>query len=143
MRSVALLAALVAFPAAAESWLVGTVGSYHVERKDYCEVNSGVGFEHGDRVRFVAGTYHNSLCDTSNYVGVAWFPLQSANWRLGTALLAITGYDKGERSERATIAPLPTLAYEGRRFGANLILIPPYDDFKGALGLQIKWRFGS
>ena len=60
MRSAifALLLAYSVFANADQLWLVGTIGSYHVERKDYCEWNPGVGFEYGgEQVRFVAGTY--------------------------------------------------------------------------------------
>jgi hypothetical protein len=128
----------------AETFLTASVASYHFKRADYCEVNPGIGFEHGsDKWRFVAGTYQNSLCNPSNYIGVSYSPLKLGNWRIGTALLAITGYEeeKKKRGERVVIAPLPLLSYEGQTFGFNLVVIPPYDDFRGALGLQAKVRF--
>jgi hypothetical protein len=61
--------------------------------------------------------------------------------KFGTALLAITGYEKSKRGTEAVIAPLPFVSWEGKQFGVNVALIPPYDDFKGALGLQVKVRF--
>jgi hypothetical protein len=139
-----LLATLLLLPAvaSAETWLVGTIGSYHLERdKQYCEVNPGVGIEHGDKYRFVAGTYHNSLCQNSNYVGISATFVEVIGLKFGTALLAITGYQKTKRGSEAVFAPLPFVSWEGKRLGVNVALIPPYDDFKGALGLQLKVRF--
>ena len=126
----------------ADTWLVASIGSYHVQRdKQYCELNPGVGIEHGDKWRLLAGTYHNSLCATSNYAGVSYTFVEAWGLKFGTALLAITGYEKSKRGTEAVIAPLPFVSLEGKRLGANLVLIPPYDDFKGALGLQVKVRF--
>ena len=133
------------WPVKAESFLVASVGSYHFKRKDYCEVNPGVGFEHSilKDTRLVAGTYQNSLCNPSNYIGLSWAPLRFENWRLGVAAIAITGYedDKKKRADKVIVVPLPTLSYEGRRWGANLVVIPPYEDFRGGGGLQLKVRF--
>jgi hypothetical protein len=126
----------------ADTWLVASIGSYHVQRdKQYCEMNPGVGIEHGDKWRLVAGTYHNSLCATSNYAGVSYTAAEALGLKWGLALLAITGYEKSKRGTEAVIAPLPFVAWEGKQFGVNVALIPPYDDFKGALGLQVKVRF--
>lgn len=149
MRSAlfALLLAYSVFANADQLWAVGTVGSHHFERKNYCEANMGVGFEYGgDTYRFVAGTYHNSLCYNSNYIGLAWSPLRFADWRVGTAFLAVTGYKvkldrQGKFSDDAAFAPLPFVSYERKNFGANFLIVPPYDEFKGAIALQIKWKF--
>jgi hypothetical protein len=127
----------------AETFLVATIGSHHFDRdKGYCELNPGIGFEHGSRTtRLVAGVYQNSLCLPSQYVGVSWSPLVSGAWSAGVALIAVTGYEKNKRGTEALLAPLPTISYEGRNFGVNFIVIPPYDDFSGAIGLQLKVRF--
>lgn len=126
----------------AETWLTASIGSYHLQRdKEYCEMNPGVGIEHGDRLRLLAGTYHNSLCQTSNYAGVSYTFTEVFGLKLGTAVLAITGYQKSKRGSEAVIAPLPFVAWEGKTLGANLVVIPPYDDFRGCLGFQIKVRF--
>lgn len=129
----------------AESWLVASIASYHVKRGDYCEVNPGIGFEQSilKDTRLVAGTYQNSLCHPSNYIGVSWTPFTFANWRGGAAFIAITGYEenKAKRGSKVLFAPLPTLSYEGARWGANFIILPPYREFHGALGLQVKFRF--
>ena len=129
----------------AETWLSASIASYHIKRGDYCEVNPGIGFEYGlsKTTRFVAGTYQNSLCNVSNYIGVTWVPLQFGNWRLGVATIAITGYenDKKKKGDEVIFAPLPMVSYEGRRFGINLAVIPPYDEFDGAIGAQLKVRF--
>ena len=130
----------------AETWLSASIASYHIKRGDYCEVNPGIGFEQSifKDTRFVAGTYQNSLCNVSNYVGLSWAPLKFGNWRLGVATIAITGYEddkKKKKGDEVIFAPLPMLSYEGRRFGINLAVIPPYADFGGAIGLQGKVRF--
>ena len=142
MRS--LLAAILLIPSLvyADTWLVASIGSYHVQRdRQYCELNPGVGIEHGDRWRLVAGTYHNSLCATSNYAGVSYTFAEVWSLKFGTALLAITGYEKSKRGTEAVIAPLPFVAWEGKRLGVNVALIPPYDGFRGAIGIQAKVRF--
>jgi hypothetical protein len=48
--------------------------------------------------------------------------------------VAFTGY-----LDRPVLAVLAVAAYEQRRWGVNLILIPPKDLFSGALALQLKW----
>ena len=150
MRSAlfALLLAYSVFANADQLWAVGTVGSYHVENNGYCQFNPGVGVEYGgEKVRFVAGTYQNSLCYNSNYVGVSYAPLKLGNWKAGAALLGVTGYktkvDKhtGKFSDDPAFAPLPFISYERRHWGLNILVIPPFDDFAGALGFQAKFRF--
>jgi len=142
-----LLAVLLLVCSAAHAetvtFLTASLASYHFERqKGYCETNPGVGIEHGNEdLRFVAGTYHNSLCLPSDYIGVSWSFLKLGNVRLGMAGLAITGYQKNKRGTEAIYALLPVVAYEGKKWGANVIVIPPYDDFQGCLGFQVKWRF--
>jgi hypothetical protein len=147
-----LLAAFLAFipftVCADQLWAVGTVGSYHVENNGYCQFNPGVGVEYGgEKVRFVAGTYQNSLCYNSNYVGVSYAPLKLGDFKFGAALLGVTGYKvkvdrrSGKFSDDPAFAPLPFISYERRHFGVNVLVIPPFDDFSGALGFQIKFRF--
>ena len=142
MRLLLILGLVIPNLVYADTWLVASIGSYHVQRdKQYCEMNPGVGIEHGDKWRLVAGTYHNSLCTTSNYAGASYTFGEVWSLKFGTALLAITGYEKSKRGTEAVIAPLPFVSWERKRLGANLVLIPPYDDFRGAVGLQIKVRF--
>lgn len=142
-----LAALLLALSAAAhaQTWLTASLGSYHFARKDYCEVNPGVGFEHAIAadLRFIAGSYQNSYCRASSYLGASYVPLRLGAWRAGAALLAVTGYevDRKTKKDKLIIVPLPTLAYEGARLGVNLVMLPPREDFKGGIGLQLKVRF--
>ena len=150
MRSlVAILASIAAFCAsgmanAGETWGVASLFSYHVERsKDYCEVNPGAGFEHGGDVRLVAGVYQNSLCEVSTYAGFSWTPIKVWKLKAGVAVIALTGYEEDKRKEadKVAIVPLPVVTLEGSRWGVNLAVIPPYQDFKGAIGFQVKFAF--
>lgn len=99
-------------------------------------MNPGLGVEHGgETLRLIAGTYRNSLCEPSSYAGVSYAPLTWGNYRFGAASAAFTGYIH----DRAVLAVLAVAAYEEKRWGMNLILIPPKDLFSGALAFQLKW----
>lgn len=144
-----LLAVLLLWPqigAASETWLTASLGSYHFQRgQGYCEVNPGTGYERGERLRFVAGVFQNSNCRTSTYIGLSYSFVQWGSFSLGGALAAFTGYDKvskeKQREDKVIFAPLPVVSYEASRWGLNLIVLPPHDDFKGGVGVQVKWRF--
>lgn len=144
-----ILAALLICSSAAAladgTWLTASLGSYHVDRNDYCEINPGVGLEHGlgRDVRFITGSYQNSLCKPSSYLGASYMPLAlRGGLRAGAAVIAATGYqvDRDTKRDKPVFAVLPTLAYEGRRYGVNLVLMPPFDEFKGAIGVVVKLR---
>jgi hypothetical protein len=146
----ALIAALGLFGKlfAGETWLVGSVGSYHFEReKKYCEFNPGIGIEHAvaENTRVVVGQYTNSFCRPSAYLGVSYAALTYGHFKLGAAIIAVTGYEKtakkDNQAQEIMLAPLGVLAYERGRYGANIILAPPHGEFSGALGLQLKVRF--
>lgn len=98
-------------------------------------MNPGLGIEHGgEAFRLIAGAYRNSLCESSSYAGVSYAPLKRGHYRFGVAGAAFTGY-----LDRPVLAVLPVLAYEERRWGMNLIILPPWDLFSGAIALQLKW----
>ena len=148
MRSTIALLLLLPALACAETWLVGAVGSYHLERgKDYCEFNPGLGIEHdiAKNTRAVIGQYNNSFCLPSAYLGVSYSPLSYGNFKLGTALILVSGYDDGIKKKNeqqdVLLAPIGVLSYERGKYGANLVMVPPHGDFKGAIGLQLKVRF--
>jgi hypothetical protein len=165
MRTI-LAACLLSFCAAApaETWITASIASYHFDRKeveedDLCEVNPGIGAQHGTRrARLEFGTFQNSRCRPSMYFGGS---LRGKCWLLsrlqcGAALVAFTGYDEEKKSQdgtrrrenKALIAPLGLVAWEGRRYGLELVLMPPErlgrligrktdeDEFKGAVGLR-------
>jgi hypothetical protein len=146
----AILAVLLLAPmlAQADTWIVGSVGSYHMERgKDYCEFNPGLGVEHdiSKNTRAVIGQYNNSFCLPSAYLGVSYTPFSFGNFRLGSAFILVSGYDDGikkkNQQQDVLFAPLGVLAYERGKYGVNLIMVPPHGDFAGALGFQLKVRF--
>lgn len=130
--------------ALAQTWLTASLASYHFERRGYCEINPGIGLEHeiSRTARFLAGSYQNSFCRSSAYVGASYMPISFSGLRAGVALTGVTGYetDKNAKRDRMIWAALPAIAYEGKRRGVNLVLVPPYTDFKGAIGLQVKVR---
>jgi opacity protein-like surface antigen len=160
MRTPALfLAALgccaaLASPAAAQEsapqvqpqlWLNAGLFSYHFNRdRDYRERNWGLGAEAivaPDHV-LLLGTYLNSDNARSHYAGYQWRPLHwqplGVNVSAGLAVTAIDGYATTNNGDWF-LAPIPTLAIEGRRFGVNLILVP---NFKhgAALAAQLKLK---
>ena len=144
----AVLLSTITYSAHAETWLVASVGSYHLQRgKNYCEFNPGIGIEHGltDNVRAVVGQYNNSFCLPSAYLGISYAPFVLGNFHFGSAFIAVSGYGDGvkKKSEQQDIllAPLGVISYERSRYGVNLVLVPPHGDFRGAAGLQLKVRF--
>lgn len=126
-----------------QTWGVATVGSYHFDRSHgYCENNFGLGLEHGtSSVRFIAGTYMNSFCRSSNYLGVIVSPLEfqalGASVRLGAAIGGVTGY----YAKRAAFGAVPIIGIERGGYGANIMFVPPIGGVSGVVGLQFKARF--
>jgi hypothetical protein len=120
------------------AWITATLASYHLERPNgYEERNLGIGFEHAcGELRGVGGVYRNSNRRTSLYAGVTWLPLAWRELRAGAFAGVFSGYSESLLPAGAFVG-----AWEGRRYGVNLLLFPPYDDFKGVLVLQLKARF--
>ena len=145
MRSV-LLAALVLVSgiANAETWLVVSLASYHFKEREgtkgsYEQTNPGLGLEHvlSDKWRLGAGTYRSSIRTDASYVGAMYIPFGWSYLKFGIALGAVSGYE-------TNLTPLivPTLMVEGKRFGANLLFVPPVQKANGGgLGLQLKVKF--
>jgi hypothetical protein len=124
-------------------WLTATVRSHHMERgKGYEEQNMGVGIETdlSPRTRLALGFYRNSERRDSVYGAFVYCPVSVrwGNWRGCGMAGAVTGYND-------TVAPLAglVLSYEGREWGANLLLLPNKkgDLTEGVAALQIKRRF--
>jgi hypothetical protein len=127
--------AMVAIQGKTADWLTSTVRSYHMERKGYEEQNYGLGVETdvSQRTRLALGFYRNSERRDSLYGAVGW-----GNWRGCGMAGAVTGYND-------TVAPLAglVLSYEGREWGANLLLLPNKkgDLTEGVAALQLRRRF--
>jgi hypothetical protein len=128
-------------------WLNPGFFSYHFDRsKNLREDNWGVGVEAvlAPDHAVMAGNYINSDGERSRYAAYQWRPL---HWRpydidvsAGIALGAFDGYPK-VNDGGWWVAPLPLLAIEGRRLGANFSIVPTINDkLHGAVVLQIKLR---
>jgi hypothetical protein len=92
----------------------------------------------------MAGSFINSNRARTHFAGYEWRPL---HWQFsgvevgaGIAVGAFDGYPN-YRNGGWFVAPLPLLAIEGRRLGANIALIPTIANrFDGALAIQLKLR---
>lgn len=127
----------------ADEWVTATVRSYHMERgKGYEENNTGFGLETdvSPRIRLALGFYRNSDRSDSLYGAFVYCPVSVrwGNWRGCGMAGVVTGY-----SER--VAPLAgmVLSYEGKTWGANLLILPnKKGDFtEGVWALQAKRRW--
>lgn len=121
------------------AWFSATVASYHFERpNDYRERHLGIGFEHVcDDLRGFGGVIpENSNDDITLYAGAAWTPLAWRELHGGIFGGLFTGYSRAVLPAGGLIA-----AWDGRRYGANLLWFPPYDQHKGLLVLQLKRVF--
>jgi hypothetical protein len=138
-------------PASEESlpqvWLNPGIYSQHFDTSKGLR-NNNIGF--GAEVLLakdhllMAGSFINSNRARTHYAGYEWRPL---HWQLaglnvgaGIAVGAFDGYPN-YRDGAWFIAPLPLLYIEGKRFGANLALIPTIANrFDGAIAIQVKVR---
>lgn len=121
--------------------------SRHFERdKGFREDNWGVGAEavlKPDHA-VMAGNYLNSNGDRSNYLAYLWRPL---HWRpdgievsAGITIGAFDGYQNANNGGWYVV-PVPLLAVEGRRLGANFTIWPTIKDrVPGAIVVQLKLR---
>lgn len=129
---VVVLAAFVAFPAAAETkkWL--TLGfSKHVEDRRYCEVHPGVVVEKRyTYFRAFLGMHQNSYCEASAVAGAAWMPLTYQYVSAGITAMGLTGYQES----RVLFAGGLALSYDRKKEGADLVIVP------GHLTL-LRWRW--
>lgn len=126
-------------------WINAGLLSYHFDRdKDYREFNYGVGAEalfsrdHGA----MAGIVKNSESQTTRYLGYQYRPF---HWRpggvdvsAGLALALLDGYPS-MNGKGWFFAPLPMISVEGKRLGANFILIPNLKH-GGAVAMQLKLK---
>lgn len=138
--TILLLFILETHARAEEWWGVANLTSYHIRDADkHNQKNFGLGVEFSTnvpRLSGVAGFYDNSFNRESVYFGVAWTPLPLGDFHFGLVAGGITGYEK-----TAVPIVLPTMAWEHKRFGANLTFAPHVKSAPGALGLQVKYLF--
>jgi len=137
--------------ASAESWpqvwLNPGIYSHHFD-SDKGLRNNNIGFgaeavlarDHA----VMAGSFINSNRARSHYAAYQWRPL---HWEFsgftataGVSVGAFDGYPN-YRQGAWFVAPLPMLAIEGRRLGANISVVPTVANrFDGALAVQLKLR---
>jgi hypothetical protein len=126
-------------------WLNGGLFSYHLHRdRGYREKNWGLGAEAilAPDHALLLGTYLNSENGRSHYAGYQWRPLHwqplSLDVSAGVAVTAIDGYQTTNNGGWF-VAPIPTMAIEGRRFGVNLVFVPNFKQGP-AIAAQLKLR---
>ena len=124
--------------AKADTWVVGSVTSYHFDSAGHNQRNYGIGVEQvlNERWSLMAGEYRNSNYRTSVYAGVAWRPLRAGDFHFGFAGGAISGYLK-----HPVPMVVPTASWEHEQFGANVFFAPHVKDAPGVIGLQVKFKF--
>lgn len=134
----ALAVVLLSPPAAASDWLVVSGLSHHFQqRRDWREVNPGLGFERDHRDgpygpwTFSMGYLRNSYDRPSLYVGGRWTPLALGALRVGAFGLLASGYP-------SPVLLLPAITAEGRRFGINLLAVPNLPGYSGYVGAQVR-----
>lgn len=123
----------------AEDWLVVSGLAKHLDGDRHCNsTTAGAGFERTQSAnwRSTVGFYRNSQCRWSTYVAEAWMPLHFGQVHVGGIFGVVTGY-------RAQVMPAAgaAMGYEGKKYGLNLIFIPPYRDSGNVLWLQGKVRW--
>lgn len=139
MRSLAVT--LLAFSCGAlacegETRGVFNLRSHHFDTPNgYEEWNLGVGIERqcSENTRALAGVYRNSHRRASAYVGAAWTPI---NPLPPLHVGAFGGLFSGYRSGLAPAAGF-VAQYRPRKWGANLLWFPPFDDSEGLIVLQL------
>jgi|SRR5581483_1438898 len=118
LRWLFLAGAGVAFACNAQDWLVGSGLAKHLDGGEHCNsVTEGLGLEHGD---YAVGFYRNSNCRWSTYAARAWMPIRAGAVRAGLLGGVVTGYQTPVMPAAAGV-----VSFEGERYGANLILVPP------------------
>ena len=126
-----------------EAWLNPGFYSYHFQREKGLN-NNNLGFGGEYRYSTVSsvtlGFIDNSDRQTSRYVGWYWQPLGVGPARIGAVVGAMNGYPKMVNGGWF-IAVIPTATIEYRNFGANLMVVPSYQDrLYGAISLQLKLK---
>ena len=126
-----------------ELWLNPGVLSYHFQRdKGLNGNNLGLGAEYSYSTvsSIMIGEFNNSDRYTSHYLVLHWQPIGLGPVRFGAVAGVIDGYpnmlDGGW-----FFAVIPTIGINYKYIGANLLLVPSYQNrLYGAISLQLKLR---
>ena len=126
-----------------ELWLNFGEYSYHFDKdKGLNNRNFGLGIEYrySTRSSIMVGEFHNSDWYTSHYAAWHWQPLGWGPVRFGVVAGAMDGYPK-MLDGGWFLAVIPTVGIEYKHIGANLFLVPSYQNrLYGAISLQMKFR---
>jgi len=125
-----------------EIWLNPGFYSYHFQRsKGLNDNNIGLGgeYRYSTTGSISLGVYQNSDRLTSRYVGWYWQPLAVGSVRVGAVVGLIDGYHTW--SGDWFIAAIPAASIEYKNIGANLLLIPSYQNkIYGSVTFQLRIR---
>lgn len=139
---------LLLFPCIAHAtdlWLTSGFLSHHLTHDSayyksvgsYEENNVGIGIEYGN---FAAGIYRNSIRGESRYVAYRWSPWRSGEWSAGIVLGAVDGYVIRNGGFVPLVAP--AISWEGKRLGANMLLLPKQrEEMDAVVAVQFKVKF--
>lgn len=125
-----------------ELWInVGGFSRHFARNKGYNESNFGLGVEYrvNPDVSVMAGSYYNSIRRTTTYATANWQPYHLGDFKIGASVGIMDGYPSIARGGTFFVA-VPMVSYEGRRFGANMGVIPNTGNIDGAVILQLKFR---
>jgi hypothetical protein len=124
-----------------ELWLNGGFFSHHFQQTaGFNNRNLGFGgeYRYSTVSSITAGEFYNSDRRTSHYVGWYWQPVQIGVVRAGLVAGGFDGYPMMQNGGWF-VAAIPMLSVEYQRIGANLAIVPSYQNrLHGALSLQLK-----
>ncbi len=128
-------------------WITPGMVSLHFERNmGFNESNPGFGLEYAMNKDWslAAGRFKNSEYNQSNYITVAYQPLDFFGFRLGVVGGVMDGYmgPNNKYDKKPFPMLLPVMSYEHKNVGVNLLFVPQTNvngsTLYGALGLQFK-----
>lgn len=126
-----------------ELWLNPGAYSYHFQRdKGFNSNNYGLGAEYRYSTvgSIMLGGFYNSDRYTTHYAVWHWQPIGLGPVRFGAVAGAIDGYPK-MLNGGWFFAVIPTVGIVYKYIGANLFLVPSYQNrLHGAISLQLNFR---
>lgn len=126
-------------------WLTAAAKSFHMDRSaHYNEHNYGVGLEYqfNSDLAVVAGEYKNSFFNKSKYFGVLFTPFSAGPFKAGVLAGEITGYILKDPRAYGPVV-IPTIVWEGKRVGVNMVFVPPVGNGTGVFGFQLKVKLNE
>ncbi len=124
-----------------EFWINPGFISHHFQTdKGLNNNNYGLGAEYrySTTSAFTAGEFYNSDRQTSHYAGWYWQPVSFGSLRLGGVVGAFDGYPKMLNGGWFP-AVIPVISYEYKSVGANIAIVPTYQNrLYGAISVQLK-----